>query len=379
MSKKSRHTNKPSDFFQNLTWKRILGWSLSIAIGVPLIINVFIRVGNWIFSRTGYNMSALDLGNTEWFLFYGSFLGGLFTLCAVFFTLKQNAKQNTESRELQIHTLISQFDEKELSHTKELVANAVNSLDTVLISALREQINTETDFSLIKSESLKLYAKQKEAFNNLYLLTDINHDRTPCRDCKDCKTPSYAEYIEAADEFNKCLGESAGKFASTLNDFMKSIDMASFKLWNVKEIDMHQNIVIHCNGMIESYESMLQTANNEDQFQEVKIDLAKRIAERDAHMIRINEINKSMIENHIIGEQTEKVNRGIVEINEKLASELFLSAKKYLSYKENVLYYRTKMARNFDSVDSGCKKYQEYIESKAKETAQADTTTEDVK
>jgi hypothetical protein len=69
--------------------KTIIIFGLTLLIIIPIILNFLLLLFNWLFHKFNFNFSAFGLGNSEWLAFWGSYLGGIATLFAVFLTVKQ--------------------------------------------------------------------------------------------------------------------------------------------------------------------------------------------------------------------------------------------------------------------------------------------------
>lgn len=125
-----------------------------LIILAPLALNIFFLFGDM---RTGS-----ELSNADWLLFWGSFLGGIATLAAVFLTLNQNAKlieQNQERERLNLMPYLDYLpDEKESIHLESLIPPNVflilesnDKIDVTTSMPKRYQTLIDRNFMLVES------------------------------------------------------------------------------------------------------------------------------------------------------------------------------------------------------------------------------------
>jgi hypothetical protein len=77
---------------------------------LPAILALLIRAGNYITHETDWNINPSDIDNADWFAFWGSYLGGIATVVAVWWTVdktenhfklttNEQTRQNEEIRQ----------------------------------------------------------------------------------------------------------------------------------------------------------------------------------------------------------------------------------------------------------------------------------------
>ena len=86
------------DFWEWLSQNKfkVIVLSFIFILAIPFLVSCGLKIGNYIFSITGINLSANGLSNSDWFSFWGSFSGGITTLVAVLWTLYQTNKNHLD-------------------------------------------------------------------------------------------------------------------------------------------------------------------------------------------------------------------------------------------------------------------------------------------
>jgi hypothetical protein len=87
-----------------------------LIIIVPFfLINGGLWFSNWLFHIINWDINAFGLGNTEWFAFWGTYFGGITTVIAVWWTVRQTERhyEQTSKEQKRQNKLITTEQEKQ--------------------------------------------------------------------------------------------------------------------------------------------------------------------------------------------------------------------------------------------------------------------------
>lgn len=100
--------------------------------------------------------SSMDVNN--WLLFWGSYIGGVATLIAIFLTIRQNSKNNASLVKQQNNLIERQYKEKKLDQYNESLRNnleLLNIADTSgILATIRHSDLVKTKEAIVKKKSL---------------------------------------------------------------------------------------------------------------------------------------------------------------------------------------------------------------------------------
>lgn len=190
-------------------------WLMIAIIGaacifVPLVINYLIRSSNLVYQKYGWNISANELGNKEWFAFWGSFIGGIITLIAFIGAWYQN-KKALEQQDL---VTKAQFYKENLEEEKRVLVNVVKSVDTYLIYKFSYSMVSTT---IHEKKSLLIHAQDAllQAQTELEIITDVASSFQQCEKCKNNPCNYKSAAVELRDYYYMVLS----KFTNLINVF----------------------------------------------------------------------------------------------------------------------------------------------------------------
>ena len=171
--------------------KRLVWWIIGIIL-TPFIIMAFLHAAIAIQAYFGFDFNVQGIAAADWFMFAGSYLGGVMTLLGVVATLKHE-------RNVQRHQHMIESIHKE----QDALCNIINGFnvfvplacDVDITSALHKQgVDQTPDLSEVKRriiEQMSLLLRNKA---ELHLQTNMCCASPQCENCKNpCKLPKVKE------------------------------------------------------------------------------------------------------------------------------------------------------------------------------------------
>lgn len=120
-----------------------------IAIVIAYVLNV---------SLTHFSAIRTVVTTDNWLLFWGSYIGGIATLIAVFLTIRQNTKNNERLVKQQNDLIERQYKEKKLDQYNESLRNNLELLNIVdtsgILATIRHSDLVKTKEAIVQKKSL---------------------------------------------------------------------------------------------------------------------------------------------------------------------------------------------------------------------------------
>ena len=182
---------------------------LASIIVIPLVLMFILHIGIALGNYCHVSISIEDVSSKDWFMFFGSYLGGVMTLFGVLYTL------NYEQKEQQYHLVID-----ELNNEKTKLAFLINKLDVFLpikiiqhftsLPIQKEGYNSN-DLAALKKWIIDELDNVFRLKRELLLLTYMCSEDMECSLCEHkcnlviIKTKFQKIYTEIADEIYMIL------------------------------------------------------------------------------------------------------------------------------------------------------------------------------
>lgn len=141
-----------------------------IVIVPYFLINGYLWFSNWLFQVTSWNINAFGLGNTEWFAFWGTYFGGIATVVAVWWTVKQTERhyEQTSKEQKRQNESIRTEQEKQ------------RKLDVLPLILLQPRVMVQSsDLAVLlgeteeKPEEKRIYVDQLKPFYEEFDISEI--------------------------------------------------------------------------------------------------------------------------------------------------------------------------------------------------------------
>ena len=191
---------------------------------IPFLIMVCLHIGIAVGRYFNININVPNVSAADWFMFIGSYLGGVMTLSGVMITLRyernsheyQLAVASIKEERCNISSLIEKID---------VFAPSICYINFISVISIKEY-DKLPDFSNVRNEIAKYLQKIYQSRTELTLCTDILFSSKNCYTCKQlCK-----------------LSEVQNDFSTTYNKVSKLLD-DTLRFLYTYIVDTYQNIL----------------------------------------------------------------------------------------------------------------------------------------
>lgn len=168
-TKENRDTAKVKCF----TRKHLIFLVLAIFLP-PIIILLITHLGNFInYLLPWFNINPVGIDNAVWFGFWGSFLGGICTLIAFYFTFKQNQKNVNDT----INANKKQFQMQIIADTAQTKLQIEANAEQMKVQIAESQKQLQLQINENKSVFEKQLQESRKEVNYQNELNNINEER----------------------------------------------------------------------------------------------------------------------------------------------------------------------------------------------------------
>lgn len=272
----------------------------------PFLIIGGLHIGNLINDTfPSVNINPFSIGNIEWFLFFGSYLGGVCTLIAVYFTMKQNQRVTTYQQEMQIY-----------ANEATVISNTLSSFNLWFVDKVFTEISnikiSNKVFDEIQVVSLiKSIIEEREKITQhqikLALETSIYQDN-----CGRCKNKYKCEKGKVIIAFSRDYTDTFNKQYKSLSDLKEYVDIKTNNLKNSKIIGIANNIM-----------------NNASQFTSQEVQEAEDVNIQATMQMREDKVLFEEIKKHVFE---------LESMQENQMKNLVSLSKKYIAVCRNLAY-----------------------------------------
>lgn len=191
--------------------------NISRAIFALLIIALIIFSSFGIFVLFNSLVAYKNASGNDWINFTGGVIGslivGIITLITVYYTIKNNNKNQKEAHDLQTKLNIENNNiqaslkvqdnlNRKMETERSVLETTYNHLENFLFS-VSNMLNKNDDYIEMKNDYLRLYKEVISSINNIRFNSEIFDDRSQCENCSMCEIKTYGILIKSAADIQK--------------------------------------------------------------------------------------------------------------------------------------------------------------------------------
>ncbi len=191
---------------------------LLIIILLPFLIMLLLHIGIALGQYFNININVHNISASDWFMFAGSYLGGVITLFGVIITIK-------EERKLHKHQIM----ENDISKEQEKISKFISQINihspsmcySEFKSILRKnKLNDLPDFTLVYNHILEELKSINQLKSELFISTNIYNNYTKCNNCKiSCNLPNICkEFYTTYEDTNNKIYDTLCKMQNYIYD-----------------------------------------------------------------------------------------------------------------------------------------------------------------
>ena len=191
-------------------------------ITIPFLIIGLLHLVNFLGTKFGIDLNPSGIDNAVWFAFLGSFLGGICTLVAVLYTLRDNKKALDQSQ----RQIIYQAEMQNIENELKIIANSITQLEPFSIFSYFSNLTTllATDYNLRDARDLinkiqNFGGKLDSQYNYIIGATDIMNQ---CHEI--CDTADDCVFCFGQKSFTKLYDYMYKKESFLLSEMIEFID-----------------------------------------------------------------------------------------------------------------------------------------------------------
>ena len=191
-----------------------------LIILLPFIIMFFLHIGIALSQYFNFTINVPNIAAKDWFMFCGSYLGGVMTLLGVIITIR-------EGRSIHSHEIMENNILNEQEHLSKIISQIDIHIPSIcysrIVSIIRNTKNNEIpDFSLVYTDILNAMRIINQIKSELLISTNICNDYKNSINCKNCKNPCHLP--EICNEFRENFDKVNNKIYGTLENMLNYID-----------------------------------------------------------------------------------------------------------------------------------------------------------
>lgn len=191
--------------------------NISRAIFALLIIALIIFSCFGIFVLFNSLVAYKNASGNDWINFTGGVIGslivGIITLITVYYTIKNNNKNQKEAQDLQTKLNIENNNiqaslkvqdnlNRKMETERSVLETTYNHLENFLFS-VSNMLNKNDDYIEMKNDYLRLYKEVISSINNIRFNSEIFDDRSQCENCSMCEMKTYGSLVKSAADIQK--------------------------------------------------------------------------------------------------------------------------------------------------------------------------------
>ncbi len=265
--------------------KNINKWWVLVIIFVPFILMFCLHIGIALGRYFGININVPNVDASTWFMFLGSYLGGVMTLAGVIVTLKyqRNIYQHEKSLEI-------------INSEKERLGMAICELNIFAPTEIYQRFVglqiTKEGYNIVEIAAIRhLIAEEMEKINQLKLETMFFTDiYAMTAGCSSCKKPCRIQTV--LPEFQKMYGTVGNQIYETLREidqFVADVQMNAFCNDRISE---YNAVNARCQSLGQSPQYSETTIKD---YENKRIDVKSRQSKIEAALTDISKYNQNEI------------------------------------------------------------------------------------